>query len=53
MVVDMRGRTQDEILAAIRDAFDHRQEISQNLKMLMPDVQATVLRLFADYVTTG
>lgn len=53
MVVDMRGHTQDEILAAIRDAFDHRQEISQNLKMLMPDVQATVLRLFADYVTTG
>jgi len=49
LVIDMRRHTQNEILAAIRIAFEKRQTIAETLRSTVPDVQAKILSIFKDF----
>lgn len=48
MVVDMRKYEQNEILEAIRNAFEKREAIAKRLRKNIPDVQAKILNMFSD-----
>lgn len=49
LVVDMRQHTQEEILTAIRTAFEKQKVIRDRLRSIIPDVQAEILSIFKDF----
>lgn len=49
LVVDMRRHNQDEILAAIDNAFEKRQAVAERLRRTIPEAQATILNMFKDF----
>jgi colanic acid/amylovoran biosynthesis protein len=48
MVVDMRHHEKNEILEAIRTAFEKREVMAEHLRKAIPDVQAKILSMFSD-----
>jgi polysaccharide pyruvyl transferase WcaK-like protein len=49
LVVDLRRHGQDEILVAVRNAFERREAITKCLRRTIPDVQAKILNIFTDF----
>jgi len=49
LVVDLRRHNQDQILRALRDAFEKRATIADHLRKAVPDVQAKTLNMLKDF----
>lgn len=47
-VVDMRHNGQEEILAKVTDAFEHRKAAEAHLKVIIPQIQKQILNIFKD-----
>jgi colanic acid/amylovoran biosynthesis protein len=46
MVIDMRRHKENEALAAVRDIFEKRKNISERLRKTIPEAQAKIINMF-------